>query len=564
MANKKKTNPGSSAPGNQPSGEWREVLLGIPGYDPIATAEDGDWFDEDSARLACDFFPECLQHIEGAVSGKPFNLEGWQRSIIANLFGWKRLDEHGRAVRRYRKCFLFVSRKNGKTPLASGIGLYLLFCDNEPGAQIYVAAGDRDQASLLYRHAKGMIEREPFLSERSKVYAGTGHKSIQLTSDPASVFKVLSADADTKHGGNTHAVIIDELHVQPNRDLVDVLSTSMASANRKQPLMLLITTAGFDRHSICYEEYDYAKKVRDGAEGFEDSRYLPVIYETLESEDWTSVDAWKKSNPNLGVSVSLSYLKDECSRAKDNPSIENRFRRLHLNQWTEQDVRWIPMDQWNRCVGGSDEMYGCQCWCGLDIGATRDLTALVMAFPLANEKVRILSHFWAPRSGAERRERQDRVPYLTWARSGLLELTDGDTVDYAAIRRRIVEYATKYQFVELAVDRLFQGAQLCTELMEDGLPVIEHGQGFLGMVVPTKEFERLIFGGLLEHGNHPILKWMAGNVVVEQDPAGNIKPNKRKSAERIDGIVAAIMAVGRLAVKSESGSVYESRGVTFV
>jgi phage terminase large subunit-like protein len=246
--------------------------------------------------------------------------------------------------------FLYVPRKNGKTPLSAGICNYVLFCDGEPGAQIYSAAAEKEQAALLYRHAVGMITQEPELDSRARIYKG--HKSVVLKDDPGSVFKVLSADADTKHGGNSHLVLIDELHAQPNRELVDVLQTSMASANRPQPLLVHITTADFDRESICNEKHDYACKVRDGI--IEDESFLPIIYEVTKDDDWKDERVWHKANPNLGVSVSLDYLRRECKRAQDTPTYENTFKRLHLNLKTQNDVRWLQLDRWDACAGPVD------------------------------------------------------------------------------------------------------------------------------------------------------------------------------------------------------------------
>ncbi len=544
---------GSSRPAKHAiSKEWRALLLLIPGYDPIATAGDA-WFDPAAAQRALDFFSELLKHVEGECAGKPFALEPWQKSYIANLFGWMRKDSQGRIVRRYRETFLYIARKNGKTPLAAGICLYCLFCDGEAGAQVYSAAADKDQASLLYRHAKGMVEQEPELDKRAQIYKAL--KSIVRRDDPASCYRVLSADANTKHGGNSHLVLIDELHAQPNRDLVDVLQTSMASQGRKQPLLVHITTADFMRPSICNEKYEYACKVRDRI--IEDPSFLPVIYEVKPGEDWTDPKVWARANPNLGVSVSLDYLERECKRAKETPSYENTFRRLHLNQRTQNDVKAIDPEKWKACGHGADAIEWRQrqleqlvrhpCAAGLDLGSVSDLTALVLIFDLG-ELLAWLPFFWVPEETVRIRSKRDRVPYDQWVRQGFILTTPGEVTDYDKVRLDVNELQGKYPFADLAVDRLFQGAQLCNQLMQDGINVVAFGQGFMSMAAPVKDLFERIAACTIDHGNNPVLTWMASNAATEEDAAGNQKLSKKKSTEKIDGLVAGVMATGRFLV----------------
>lgn len=531
-----------------------DVIRQLPGYDPYAMAGDC-WFSADDAQLAIDFFQDeqdgCLRHVEGGLAGERFKLELWQQAIIANLFGWKRIDEKGREVRRYREAFIYVPRKNGKTPLAAGICLLALFCDGEAGAQIYSAAAEREQASYLFRQAKGMVERDPVLSSKAKIFGGIGHRSIQLKDDTASVYKVLSADADTKHGGNSHLVLIDELHAQPNRDLVDVLQTSLASANRKQPMLIHITTADFDRESICNEKHNYACKVRDNggdpAKPGYDPSFLPVIYEVSADDDWTKEEVWAKANPNLGVSVSLEYLRRECKRAVETPTYQNTFKRLHLNIKTTNDAVFLDMAKWAALPAAPDpvELIGKKCFGAFDLSTTTDLTAFVLVFP-PNEPNGIwhrLPFLWVPRENAEARQRRDRVPYSTWIEQGHIRATDGNTVDYDVVRRDINQLGQKYQITSIARDR-WNATQISTQLMGDGFEIIDFGQGFASMSAPTKELEKLVMAGRLSNDQNPALTWMAGNTAVETDAAGNLKPSKKKSTDRIDGMVALIMALG--------------------
>ena len=532
-------------------GGWGELLRLLPGYDPFR-APGGSWFDAEIAARAISFIEECCHHVEGDLAGKPFLLQPWQKAVIANLFGWLRKDKHGRIVRRYREVLLYLPRKQGKTPLSAAIALYVFFCDGEKGQMDLIAAADREQAGMLFRQAKGMVEAEPELSSRCRVFGGSaqaGQSRSIYRHDDSSSLRVISADANTKHGGNPHLVLVDELHAQPNRDLLDVLQTSMASANRKQPLLVLITTADFDRPSICNEKHDYACKVRDGV--IDDPSFLPVVYEAGEDEDWTSPTVWRKANPNLGVSVSEEYLERESARARENPAYQNTFRRLHLNQKTRTSTLAIPLDKWD--AGGAplhpDTLAGLECFGGLDLSTTTDLSAFARLYPPEEEggPYRVLLNLWAPRNRARERSQRDRVPYEAWADQGWITLTPGDVIDYDAIRRDINELADHSPIREIAADR-WNATQLLTQLQGDGFSVVAFGQGFRDMTAPTKELLALVASGRLIHGGNPVLRWMASVLATETDAAGNLKPSKAKSTDRIDGIAALIMALGRAMV----------------
>lgn len=543
-----------------------KILRMIPGYDPWRGA-DAFWIDWDEVELRIDFFHEVLTHVEGDLAGKPFMLEPWEQAIVGNLFGWKMRDDYDRIVRRYREAFIYVPRKNGKSPLTAGICNAVLFMDHEIGAQIYGAASARDQAALLFRQAKGQVENDPDLRSMARIYKGSGHKSIEHIEEH-SVYRIIASDADVTHGGNSSLVIVDELHAVKKREFVDVLQTSLASANRAQPLMICLTTADIMRESICNEKYKYACDVRD--DPTRDPAFLPVIYEARPEDDWKDEKVWAKANPNLGISVSLAYLRRECQRAQQIPAYQNTFKRLHLNIQTQQESRWLSMELWKECGTDGDpvewrtamleELKGAECYGGLDLGSTADLTALSLVFRRGDELI-ILPWYWVPAESAARREDRDQVPYLTWGRQGFITMTDGNTTDYPIVRRDINALADRFGIRDLAVDRLFQGAQLCTELSGDGLNVIAFGQGFYSMAAPTKRFEELLLESKFRHGNNPVLTWQVGNVTVEQDAAGNMKPSKAKSTERIDGVVASIMALGRMQANNVDHFVYEDRGI---
>jgi phage terminase large subunit-like protein len=487
---------------------------------------------------ACAFFGRYLTHVKGEWAGQPLELQDWAYDdIIRPIFGTIR-----DGVRQYRRAYIEVPRKNAKSTIASGVALYMLLADNEPGAEVYSCAADREQARIVFDMAKGMVEASPELSKRCKVV-----RNAITVPATGSTYKALSADAFTKHGLNAHGVVFDELHAQKNRELWDVMATSMGS--RRQPLMFAITTAGtYDPHSICWEIHDYAIKVRDGI--IDDDTFLPVVYGADKEDDWTDPKVWAKANPGLGVTVKYEYLERECLRAKEIPAAQNTFRRLHLDQWTEQDTRWLDMDVWdaNGAVFDIDGLHGRECYIGLDLANTIDIAAAACVFPPVEEgekfKVRML--FWVPSDNILQRAKRDRVPYDVWAREGWITTTDGNVIDYSAIRRDINELP--YQIREIAIDR-WNATQLATQLGEDdGLNVFLMGQGFVSMAAPTKELERVLVGREMAHGGNPVLKWMASNVAVRQDPAGNLKPDKGKSTEKIDGIVALVMGLGRAAL----------------
>ena len=488
-------------------------------------------FDQNAADRAVAFFAECLTHTTGEWRGKPFILSDWQAEIVRNIFGWKRAD----GTRKYRTVFLGLPRKMGKTTLAAGLALYALYCDNEPGAQVINAAADREQAALCFDSAKQMVDAEPELRDRSEVF----RRSVIVPATGSS-YKVLSSEAYSKHGLSVSYAGMDELHAWPDRELYDVLVTSMGA--RRQPLTVITTTAGFDKHSLCYELWDYAEKISAGI--IKDDSFYPAIYAAGKEDDWKDPKTWAKANPNFGVTVQESFYQQECAKAISLPSYENTFRRLYLNQWTEQDVRWLSMDAWDACAEPLPDLKSLPCFAALDLSSTTDLSALVLAFPI-DGKVHLLPFFWMPSEGIRKRVERDRVPYDQWIKAGHITATPGKVIDYEFIRNKINELAEQYQIKEVAIDR-WNATQLSTQLEGDGFEMIGFGQGFASMAAPTKELERRILEGTLNHGANPVLRWMASNITTEQDAAGNIKPSKKKSTERIDGIVATIMALGRV------------------
>lgn len=564
---------------------WQEiiedVLHEVPDYNPWDNPGDA-YLDHEAAAKAINFFAERLKHVEGSAKGDPFILKRWQAAIVGNLFGWKRKDDAGRIVRRYRVSLIFVPRGNGKTPLSAGIVLYAFFEDREPGAQCYLAAGQKEQAGYLFRNAKGMVEQDPELYGAVKIYAGDQHRSIILIGDPMSFCKTIPADAAGQHGGIPHITVVDELHVQESRDLLDVFETGMAKKVRAQPLLVMITTSDYERQSVCNEQYDYACKVRDNGGDPEkpghDPSFFPVIYETLPDDDWRDERVWHKANPNLGVSVSLESFRKLFHKAQEVPAFENTFKRLHLNMRTGQDMRFFPMGKWDACPKSVPDLSGRRCYAGLDLASTEDLASLCLAFPLEDEACAVLSFSWCPEERIKSRARQ-RVPYDAWAKAGHMDATAGDQIDYREIRRKINELQGLYEIVEMAYDP--HGAtHLIQDLQDtDGLTVVMVRQSFGSLAGPTKEVLRRVKLGKILHGGNPVLRWAVSNAAVHFDgriPVGQridehidkvpVMLSKRKSGDKIDPAAAMVLAfVSMLDHPQDSGgSVYESRGVLII
>jgi phage terminase large subunit-like protein len=517
--------------------------------------EDGEtrglYFDPEGAQHAIDFFG-FLRHSKGEWAGKVVELEQWQQFIVGALFGWKRSN----GTRRFRTAYNEIARKNGKSTLAAGIALYLLVGDGEPGAEVYCAATKRDQAKIVFDEAANMVKRSPSLGKRIREFA----RNLNVPST-MSKMEPLGADADTMDGLNPHGVIIDELHAHRNSGVVDVLDT--ATGSRRQPLQFEITTAGYDRASICYSHRTYATQILEGI--IQDDAWFVYVATIDPDDNWLDPSVWAKANPNLGVSVKLDDLAKKCETASQMPAAQNAFKRLRLNVWTEQADRWLDLDVWeaNGAPVDEDELAGEVCFGALDMSMTTDITALCYVFPPTEEREHwaIVSRFFIPGDAIKKRSDRDRVPYDQWARDGFIIRTEGNVVDYDVVHAQVVTDATKFRVREVAYDR-FNATQLVTNLMGEGLDMVPFGQGFVSMSAPTKELEKLLLSKRIAHNAHPVLRWMAANVAVRQDPAGNLKPDKQKSTERIDGIVATIMALGRAMITAHEGdSIYESRGI---
>ena len=526
-------------------------------YVPSRFMLDTSHYDKKKADRAVTFI-ENLCHTKGKWDGEPFWLLPWQEQIVRDIFGI--VDEEGH--RQFRTAYVEIGKKNGKSELAAAVALYLLYGDREPSAEVYGAAADRQQASIVFDVAKRMVEKAPALYKRSKLMAAT-KRIVNFTN--AGFYQVLSAEVGTKHGLNVSGLVFDEVHAQPNRKLYDVLTQGSGDA-REQPLYFLITTAGTDKESICFELHQKSLDILAGRKI--DHTFYPVVYGLTDDDDWHDEKNWYKANPSLGQTIQIERVRDMYNETIDNPALENTFKQLRLNMWVSSITRFIPehiYDKGNIPID-MNELYGRDCYAGLDLSSTEDITALVLMFPPRDEdeKYIMLPYFWIPEDTIPIRVRRASVPYDVWVQQGYIQATEGNVIHYDHIEHFIEQLGDKFHIREIAFDR-WGAVQMSQDLEGLGFTVAQFGQGYASMSPPTKEFYKLLMEGNIIHGGNPVMRWMSGNVVVDTDPAGNIKCTKARSPEKIDGIVAAIMALDR-AVRNanNTGSVYDERGILFL
>jgi len=510
------------------------------------------YFDKTEAARACIFFEKFLKHSKGKWAGKPFLLEGWQVWILTQIFGWMRTLD---GKRKHRLAYVTIGRKNGKSTFAAGIALYAALADHEAGAEVYMAATTRDQARIVWNEAANMVAKSPNLKKRTK----TLRNSIAVV-DNGSFLKPVSSDAKTLDGLNTHCSIIDELHAHPNRDLYDVIRTSTGA--REQPLIFSITTAGYDRYSICYEQHARSEQVLNG--NHDADEFFCFLATMDEGDDWRDQDNWYKGNPNLGVSVSLQELIEQGNEAIASPGSQNTFLRLRLNVWTEQSVRWIDMAEWKKCNTSKidyESLKGKKAWAGLDLSSTRDLTAYVLI--VDTDPYTIIPHFFLPEDTIKKRSAEDGVPYDQWEKAGLVHATPGNIIDQKYVLDVIFKSAEHLDLQEVVFDR-YGSNQISIAMQDEGIEVTPMGQGFVSMNGPSKQLDVMIANRKFNHGGHQALAWQIGNAVVKTDPAGNIKPDKEKATEKIDGVVALVMAIEGIPKPDENGTVYDSEELLFI
>lgn len=503
-------------------------------------------FDAKKADNAVEFFRRYLRHTKGKYAGSPFLLEGWQADeIIRPLFGTVKDD----GTRQYRLAYVEIPRKNGKSEMAAGVALKLLTADGESGAEVYSAASDREQASLVYDVAAQMVRQHPAMRGRCKITDSRKNIAVPKT---GSKYRVVSADGGRQHGLNPSGVIFDEVHTQRKRALWDAMT--MGSDTRVQPLIFAISTAGVpDEAPVWWELHEYARQVREGI--FDDPTLFSVHYGAELNDDFDDPAVWKKANPALGTFLSLDSFRAGWQKARRIPGEWNEWLRYRLNVPTQQADRWLSLQEWDRCAEKVDwaAFRGRSCFAGLDLSTRRDVTALVLAFPREDGRLVIRPWFWLPADNCPQRLRP-------WVDAGHIELTPGNTVDYEFVKRRLRELAKEYRVENVAYDP-WNATQLAQEMQSENLPVMEFRFGIRTMSEPSKEFESRIGEGRLIHDGNPVMRWMVDCASIRSDASGGIipvKPDRLKSEKRIDGVVAAVMATALAAVAPgiESPKVY--------
>lgn len=534
----------------------------------------GCWFDEEAAQRAVDFI-KCLTHTKGRWAGHPFNLFPWEEYHTRQIFGWKRKN----GKRLYRFVYMEIPKKNGKSEWLAAILLYMTFADGEAGPEVYSAAADKDQAKIVFEPSAKMFDKQPDLQEYGYRVPST-YRIVNLSA--GGYYRALSSDVKSKHGFNVSAAGIDELHAHPNRQLFDVLTQGSGDA-REQPLFIVITTAGTDRNSVCFELHEKARQILNGT--IKDPTFYAVLYGLSDEEEqenpeaWKDEAVWRRCNPSLGEIIDIETVREHFQKALENPANENNFRQLRLNQWVKSSIKAIPLRHWDDCAGKVNEkqLTGMTSYAGLDLARTLDLTALALVFPVG-EEYHVIMRFWIPEDTMREKEQHDKVPYTSWAKKGLVIPTPGATTDYRWIIAELNKLRQIYDIKELAYDR-WGSALLINDLQDEGFVteekeagpghplIVPFGQGFKSMSPATESLVNIVHEKekRLQHGGNPVLRWNIDNLVLTKDPAGNMKPDKAKAAQRIDGAVALIMALDR-AIRHEGNfhSAYEEEGLTIV
>lgn len=526
------------------------VRLAVERYyaDLDRALDEGRYFDKKAAMRAIHFI-EKLKHTKGEWAGQRFRLEPWQQFVLWNIFGWKNAD----GTRRFRYAYIEIARKNGKTALSAGIGLYMLFADGESRPEVYSAATVKDQAKICFSDAVEIVKATDL-----KNYL-TPYRNSIVYELKGGTMKPLSSDYGTHDGLNPSCGIIDEFHAHKDSGMFDVIKSAFGA--RRQPLMFVITTAGFNKSGACYAYRENVIKVLRGVN--EDDSLFGIIYTLDDKSEWDDPKMWIKANPNLGVSLSADYLADQVKDAKNRPEAVRNVMTKNVDLWVDAERTWILDDAWQKCIGTTApaDLKGCACWSGLDLSNVSDITAYVLLFH-ENDRFQLLPHFWIPEEKMREKIRKENINYDKWVAEGYVTVTPGNVIDYDFVKADILRIVADYDLRTSAYDR-WNSSQTIIDLQNEGMECNPFGQGYGSMSAPTKEFEKLVLTGKIEHFGNPVLRWMLASTLVKTDPAGNIKPDKEKSTQKIDGIVAAIMALGEwmTAQANDERNPYENRGL---
>lgn len=490
------------------------------------------YFDKETAEIRLDFYNLCRQY-KGDSAGKPINPELWQCFVQGCVFGWKRKEDK---LRRFTEVYEQVGKKNGKSTDAASTALYCMTVDGESGAEVYSAATSRDQAKIIFETARQMVMRSPELSE----YVNVLTNNINVPST-ASKFEPVSKEAGTLDGRDVYLGLIDELHAHKNREVYDILKGGTVA--RSQPIIWVVTTAGFDTNGICRERYDYAMKVLEGV--IEDDTLFAYIAQPDEGDDILNPENFVKANPNLGVSVKMKDLMTKAKQATEIPAAYNQFACKHMNLWVSSSVKWMNMEKWNRSGEGIGvDLTHRRCYCGVDLSAKLDLTSVVFDFPLGDGVYAVLHHSFIPEATMIEKEHKDNVPYSAWVRQGYLTAIPGEVIEQQWIMEYIMAQSRKYQIVEIDYDP-WNASEFGQRMEAEGFTCVEVRQGVYTLSEPMKDVERLAVQGKLVHFGDPVLRWAVSNIVATADSNGNIKPDKSKTTQRIDPGAAMITAHSR-------------------
>ena len=495
-------------------------------------------------------FIERLPHVKGPLAGELITLEPWQVFILSTVFGWVKSD----GKRRFRRSYIEVPRGNAKSTLSSALALYMLAADREGGAEVYSLATTRDQARIVFGDAQTMARKSPGFRNRFNVNVGAHNMNVLAS---GSKFEALSAEGSTLDGLNIHFGCIDELHAHKTRTVYDVVETG--TGKRDNSLLWVITTAGSNRAGICYEVRSFVTKLLDGV--FEDDSQFGIIYGLDDGDDWTSETSLIKANPNWGISVRSEILVPLQAKAMQLPSAVNNFKTKHLNEWVNADTSWMDMRAWDACANPDldiESFIGQPCWIGLDLASKTDIAALVMVFqhPEIADAYAVFGKYYLPEDTVNA---AGNSQYSGWMRSARLTVTPGNVIDFSWIEADLSDLVSRFAVQAVAFDP-FQATQLSTRMLSEGLPMIELRPTVLNFSEPMKTLEALVLQKKLIHDGDPVLSWMASNVVAHLDAKDNIYPRKERAENKIDGIVALIMAISRAIKPGDAivlGSDYE-------
>jgi phage terminase large subunit-like protein len=513
-------------------------------------------FDEKEAKRSITFFETFLHHGKGSkFAGNKFELSPWQCFVNWCVYGWKNA---GDGSRRFQEAYLEVAKKNGKTTWMAGQVLYALIADAEPAAEIYSVATTRDQAKQTYEECKNIIRHSPHIAKMIKVWTN----SITYEKGTTGFFKPLASDSDTLDGKNSHVVIVDEYHAHKDDSVVDNMKSGMAA--RQQPLMWYITTAGFNKNRPCFAFRDTCIKVLKQI--LNQENLFVMIHTADKDDDWEEETTWIKGNPNIGISVSLDFLRKEYIAAKNNPRKLVNFKTKHLNQWVDAENVWIEHDTWTACNKGEEDLTGYEAYGGLDLASVRDLTAFCLRFQKPDGTSFYKWRFYVPEDSVQERVKDKGIPYDVWIEEGLIFTTPGNITDYNYIKAHIKLLCEDFKIKKIGYDR-WNSSQLVIDLISEGIQMEAIGQGYASMSAPTKEFEKEILSGKMNHAGNPVMTWQISNVHIQRDPSDNIKVDKAKSSEKVDGVVAAIMAKAMYMIdhgneaKPDPNEIYKNQGV---